>query len=243
MRQLVSDLNASPMAPGCEVVVAPPSLYLLTVASTLDPARFAVAAQNVWKSGPGAFTGEVAAEQLADAGLGWAIVGHSERRALLGESHDLVGAKAAHALGAGLSVIVCCGESLAEREAGHTLATVTAQLAAVAAAVPDAAHWAKVVVAYEPVWAIGTGKVATPAQAQEVHAAIRAWLASTFGPAVARSVRIQYGGSVTAGNAAELARQEDLDGFLVGGASLKAHDFAAICATAEVHAEAVKAIA
>ena len=156
---------------------------------------------------------------LASAGVRYAIVGHSERRAKW-ETNAVVAEKAAAGVAAGLRVIACLGETLGEREAGTTVSVVSAQLAAYAKALPAAA-WKEVVIAYEPVWAIGTGKVATPAQAQEVHAALRNWLSSNVSPAVAASTRIIYGGSVTGANAAELAGQADIDGFLVGGASLK----------------------
>jgi len=153
-------------------------------------------------------------------GINWVILGHSERRHIptIAESDETVATKVAYALGAGLSVIACIGETLEEREAGNTNAVNERQLAAIAAKVSD---WTNVVIAYEPVWAIGTGKVATPDQAQEVHAALRVWLAANVSPAVAESVRILYGGSVSGKNCNELAGKEDVDGFLVGGASLK----------------------
>ena len=219
IRKLVADLNANKPAENMEVLCAPPMLYVDQVLGSLDK-RYGVAAQNAWVSGPGAFTGEVAVEQLKDVGLSWVILGHSERRALCGESNELIGRKTAHALANGLKVILCVGETLAEREQGVTMNVVTAQLGAVAAYVKD---WSGIVIAYEPVWAIGTGKVATPEQAQEVHAAIRAWLAATVSKDTALHMRIQYGGSVNAGNAHELARLEDVDGFLVGGASALFH--------------------
>ena len=153
-----------------------------------------------------------------------------------------MGRKVRRALDKGLKVILCVGETLAQREAGVTISVITEQLAAVSA-VLSAADWARVVVAYEPVWAIGTGKVASPAQAQEVHAGIRAWADINVSPEVAAALRIQYGGSVNAANCAELAGQEDIDGFLVGGASLKAADFLTICASADAHYSAVKASA
>ena len=222
-----------------EVICAPPALYIDSVLSSLDK-RYGVAAQNAWVSGPGAFTGEVAAEQLVDMGLAWVILGHSERRALCGESDDVVGRKTAHALAAGLKVILCVGETLAQREKGVTMSVITAQLGAVASAVKD---WSSIVIAYEPVWAIGTGKVATPDQAQEVHAAIRSWLSANVSPETALHMRIQYGGSVNAGNANDLAKLEDIDGFLVGGASLKGADFVAICNSAEAHYKTIRALA
>eukprot|EP01137_Pigoraptor_chileana_P019428 Opistho-2@80459 len=153
-----------------------------------------------------------------DNGANWIILGHSERRNIFKESNELVGDKVARVLAAGLKVIACVGELLAERESGRTNEIVFAQLKGIAEKVTD---WTNIVVAYEPVWAIGTGKTATPEQAQETHADIRGWFRANVNGAVADSVRIIYGGSVTAGNAAELAKKEDVDGFLVGGASLK----------------------
>jgi triosephosphate isomerase len=197
------------------VVVAPAFLHLPAVLASLRP-DFAVAAQDCWSRGNGAFTGEVSAEMLADAGVPWAILGHSERRHVLGEDDALTAAKVAAALGQGLSVMFCIGETLAEREGGATLGVCTRQLAALAAVLAPA-DWARVVVAYEPVWAIGTGKVASPAQAQEVHAGVRAWAAGAVGAAAAAALRIMYGGSVNGGNCVELAGQPDIDGFLVGG--------------------------
>lgn len=166
----------------------------------------------------GAFTGEVSPALLKDVGATWVILGHSERRQIFGESDELIAEKVVHALAEGLKVIACIGETLQEREAGQTEAVVFRQTKALAAVIKD---WSNVVLAYEPVWAIGTGKTATPAQAQEVHAALRKWLAENVSAAVSASLRIQYGGSVTAANARELASQGDIDGFLVGGASLK----------------------
>jgi triosephosphate isomerase len=164
---------------------------------------------------------------LVDLCCKYVILGHSERRTLCGETDAAVNAKTKAALAAGLTPIVCVGETLAEREAGRTAAVVTTQVQGSLAGLP-AADLEKIVVAYEPVWAIGTGKVATPAQAQEVHALIRARLAELSSAAVAAKVRIQYGGSVKPDNAADLARQPDIDGALVGGASLKADDFLGI---------------
>lgn len=166
----------------------------------------------------GAFTGEISPAMLKDIGADWVIIGHSERRQIFNETDELIAEKTAHALAEGLKVIACIGETLQEREAGQTEAVVFRQSKALAATIKD---WTNVVVAYEPVWAIGTGKTATPAQAQEVHAALRKWFAENVSPAVSAAVRIQYGGSVTAANCKELASQPDIDGFLVGGASLK----------------------
>jgi len=227
VHSLVEALNALAFpADKVEVVVAPPSIYLESVHHTIKK-EISVSAQNVWSETKGAFTGEISAEMVKDIGLQWAILGHSERRVIFGESSDLVAKKTKHALDAGLKVILCVGEQLAEREAGKTNEVVFAQLEAVAKVVQD---WTNIVVAYEPVWAIGTGKTATPLQAQEVHADIRVWLAKHLhgGEHAASVTRIIYGGSVKADNSNELARERDIDGFLVGGASLIAADFAVI---------------
>jgi triosephosphate isomerase len=212
-----------------DLVLCPPALYVETVAASLAAAKSDVGlgGQNAHDKSSGAFTGEVAPAMLVDLGCRYVILGHSERRTLFGETDAAVNAKAKAALAAGLTPIVCVGETLAEREAGRTEAVVTAQVTGSLAGIP-AADLEKIVVAYEPVWAIGTGKVATPQQAQEVHALIRRLLAGLATPAVAAAVRIQYGGSVKPDNAADLAAQPDIDGALVGGASLKADDFLGI---------------
>ena len=217
-------------APACDVVVCAPFVYLSVLQENLRGTKAAVGAQNLSHEAPGAFTGEVAGEMLADIGCRWVIVGHSERRALYGESNELVAAKAARAVALGLKTIACVGETLAEREAGRTMDVVDAQLDALLARC-TVAELATGAIAYEPVWAIGTGKTATPAQAQEVHAAIRARLAKADAAAAART-RLLYGGSVKPANAAELFGQTDIDGGLIGGASLQAKDFLAICAAA-----------
>jgi glyceraldehyde 3-phosphate dehydrogenase len=215
VKQWVSVLNSGLVPSSTEVVVAPPSIYLMDVAKTLRK-DFYVAGQDAFAS-TGAHTGELSASMLKDSGLAYAIIGHSERRQK-GESNEVVATKAKVAIEQGLTVIACLGETNAEREAGKTTDVVVGQLAAYAKNVSD---WSKVVVAYEPVWAIGTGKTASPAQAQEVHARLRSWLHSNVSPAVAAATRIIYGGSVTGSTAKELAGQTDIDGFLVGGASLK----------------------
>ena len=217
-------------APGCEVVVCAPFVYLEQLARDLAAVGAALGAQDLSVEAPGAFTGEVAAEMLADVGCDWVIVGHSERRALHGETNELVAAKAARALALGLRPIVCVGETLAEREAGRTIDVIAAQLDAVLARCPPA-QLGSGAIAYEPVWAIGTGRTAAAAQAQEAHMAIRARLAATDAAAAART-RLLYGGSVKPANAAELFAQPDIDGGLIGGASLLAKDFLAICAAA-----------
>ncbi|KAL1900177.1 triosephosphate isomerase [Sporothrix stenoceras] len=221
IKAIVENLNQSNLDQNVEVVVAPPSLYLLLVRDHLKP-QIEVAAQNVYDQPDGAFTGEISAHQLSDSNITWTILGHSERRTLLGESDAVVSSKTKYSINQGLGVIWCCGETLEQRESNQTVAVVTGQLAALKEALgTDAAAWSKIVVAYEPIWAIGTGKVATTEQAQDVHAAIRGWLKENVSPAVAEATRILYGGSVNDKNCKDLAKQADIDGFLVGGASLK----------------------
>ncbi|XP_068322941.1 triosephosphate isomerase, chloroplastic-like [Pyrus communis] len=224
IRKLVADLNSTKLEVDVDVVVAPPFLYLDQVKSSLTD-RIELSGQNSWVGKGGAFTGEISAEQLKDIGATWVILGHSERRHVIGEDDQFIGKKAAYALSEGLGVIACIGEKLEEREAGKTFDVCFQQLKAFADAVPS---WDKIVVAYEPVWAIGTGKVASPEQAQEVHVAVRDWLKQNVSAEVASKTRIIYGGSVNGGNSAELAKKEDIDGFLVGGASLKGPEFATI---------------
>lgn len=214
----------------CDVVVCPPHVYLCTLVRAIAPAE--LGAQDLSEHTAGAYTGDVSGEMLADVGCRWVIVGHSERRQLHAETDAVVAAKAARALESGLRPIVCIGETLAEREAGRTHAVVQAQLAAVIDRI-GADGLARGALAYEPVWAIGTGRNATAQQAQEVHAALRAQVAKHDGEAAA-ALRILYGGSVKPANAAELFSQPDIDGGLIGGASLAAADFLAICAAARI---------
>jgi triosephosphate isomerase len=227
-RALLAELRglAEATAGEVEVAVAPPFTALAAAAEALRGSRIQLAAQDVHWEAQGAFTGEVSAPMLAEAGCRHVIVGHSERRQLFGETDEAVGKKAGAVLAAGMRPIVCVGETLAEREAGRTLEVVGRQVRGGLAGIPGSAL-AALAVAYEPVWAIGTGKTATAAQAQEVHAAIRALLRE-LGGAAADQIRIQYGGSVKPDNAAELMAQPDVDGALVGGASLKAGDFSQI---------------
>jgi triosephosphate isomerase (TIM) len=213
----------------CEVVVCAPAVYLGMLAAAV-PDGIAIGAQDVSERASGAYTGDVSAAMLADVGCRWVIVGHSERRQLHGESDAAVAAKAAAAVGAGLRPIVCVGETLAEREAGQTQQVVQRQLAAVLDRI-GAPTLTGGALAYEPVWAIGTGRTATPNQAQEVHAWLRTQVAAQSADDAA-ALRIVYGGSVKASNAAELFAEPDIDGGLVGGASLAANEFAAICAAA-----------
>ncbi|GMI83547.1 triosephosphate isomerase, PLASTID ISOFORM TRIOSE PHOSPHATE ISOMERASE [Hibiscus trionum] len=222
--KLVADLNSAKLESDVDVVVSPPFVYLDMVSSSLTD-RIEVSAQNSWIGKGGAFTGEISVEQLKDIGCKWVILGHSERRHIIGEDDQFIGKKAAYALNEGLGVIACIGELLEEREAGKTFDVCFQQVKAFADVVPS---WDNVVIAYEPVWAIGTGKVATPQQAQEVHVAVRDWLKKNISEEVASKTRIIYGGSVNGSNCGELAKQEDIDGFLVGGASLKGPEFATI---------------
>jgi triosephosphate isomerase len=214
---IVHKLNDAKVDSNTEIVISPPALYLLL---TREHARkgIEVAAQNVFDKPNGAFTGEISVSQLKDSNITWALLGHSERRTILQESDSFIANKTKTAIDGGINVILCCGETLEQRESDKTMDVVIAQLAAVAKQVQD---WSKIVVAYEPVWAIGTGKVASTEQAQEVHKGIREWLAKELGQQVAEATRIIYGGSVSEKNCRELAKEADIDGFLVGGASLK----------------------
>ncbi|XP_067832961.1 triosephosphate isomerase B-like [Heptranchias perlo] len=217
LSELACSINKAKINPDTEVVFGAPAVYIDCIRQTLD-CKYGVAAQNCYKVATGAFTGEISPAMIKDCGATWVILGHSERRHVFGESDELIGQKVAHALSEGLGVIACVGEKLDEREAGTTDKVVFAQTKFIADNVKD---WAKVVLAYEPVWAIGTGKTATPQQAQEVHEKLRKWLKDNVSEAVASSVRIIYGGSVTGATCKELAGMCDVDGFLVGGASLK----------------------
>ena len=219
-----------PALAGIEAVVCVPFPYLAQAQAELTGSSIAWGAQNVSEQAKGAFTGEVSASMLLDFGCTYVIVGHSERRSLYGESDALVAKKYMAAQAAGLTPILCVGESLAERESGVTEAVVSRQLDAVIDAA-GVASLAKAVIAYEPVWAIGTGKTASPEQAQAVHAFIRGKV-SALDASVADQLVIQYGGSVKAANAAELMVQPDIDGGLIGGASLVADEFVAICRAA-----------
>jgi triosephosphate isomerase (TIM) len=210
-----------------EVAIAPPFTALHPVAKALEDSNISLAAQNCHASESGAFTGEVSAPMLKEVGCSYVILGHSERRQLFGETDAGVNRKTAAVLKAGMLPIICVGETLEEREGGKTLGVVETQVKGCLQGFTPA-DGAKFVIAYEPVWAIGTGKTATSRQAQEVHAHIRQLLTGLWGADTAQQVRIQYGGSVKADNAAELLGQPDIDGALVGGASLKAADFAAI---------------
>lgn len=226
---LIGELLAGIGQPACDVAVCVPAVYLAQVQLLLaGQGGIALGAQDVSQHESGAYTGDVSAAMLKELGARYVIVGHSERRQYQGETDTQVAVKAQRALAAGLTPIVCVGETLREREQGETESVVSRQLSAVIQL--NGERLADLVVAYEPVWAIGTGRTATPEQAQTVHAALRALLAAA--DLQAAGVRILYGGSMNAGNAAELLAQPDIDGGLIGGASLKARDFLKIIETA-----------
>lgn len=227
---LLADLVAGTATLTAAVIVCPPYPYLAQVAALLAGSKIAVGAQNLSEQTAGAFTGEVAGAMLKELGCGYVLVGHSERRTLYGESDALVAAKFVAAQQQGLIPVLCVGETQSERDAAQTGQVVARQIMAVIDLVGVAAL-ANAVIAYEPVWAIGTGKVATPVQAQEVHAFIRQLVAAQDA-ALAAELQLLYGGSVKPQNAAELFGQPDIDGGLIGGASLLATDFLAICAAA-----------
>jgi triosephosphate isomerase len=210
-----------------DVAVFPPYVYLDSAAAALAGSPVGWGAQDVYFEPNGAFTGEISTAMLADLGCRYVILGHSERRRVLGETNQVVNKKVHAALTAGLVPIICVGELLAEREAGATGRVIREQFEGSLAGV-SAEQIVKSVLAYEPIWAIGTGKVATPEQAEEVHKDLRKILADRYNTAVAEAVRIQYGGSVKASNAAQLLAQPNVDGALVGGASLKADEFLGI---------------
>lgn len=230
--ELARDLkNVVADQPGPEVAVAPPFLSIPEVVARLKATGVYVAAQNLHWEKKGAYTGEVSAEMIRAAGCTHVIIGHSERRQFFGETDATVNKRVHAAFRVGLDPIVCVGETLAQRDAGEAQVVVEAQLQGGLAGVHDD-QAPRVTVAYEPVWAIGTGRTATPEQAQEMHAFIRGWLAGRFGPGIAEAIRIQYGGSVTPANASLLLACPDIDGALVGGASLDAAGFTAIVAAA-----------
>jgi triosephosphate isomerase (TIM) len=219
IKVIVQNLNDSKLADNVEVVIAPPFPYLLWTKEHLKAKTVEISAQNSFNKGNGAFTGETSVAQIKDVGAAWVILGHSERRTIIKESDEFIASKAKYAIENGLSVIYCIGETLDERKAEKTIAVVQKQIDAAAAALSPT-DWDKVVIAYEPVWAIGTGLAATPADAQEVHEAIRKHIANKVTQSVADKVRILYGGSVKGDNAATFIGK-DIDGFLVGGACLK----------------------
>lgn len=229
--ELIKGLRQLALPTGVDIAVFPPSLYIDQVVTGLQGKAIAVGAQNcATEAMQGALTGEIAASQLIDVSCKLVLVGHSERRSVLGERDDVLARKFGAAQSCGLTPILCVGETLEQRNAGQTLAVVTTQLSSVIEVLGVGA-FSSAVVAYEPVWAIGTGLTASPQEAQAVHAAIRAQLAAE-NPGVASGVRILYGGSVKASNAAELFSMPDIDGGLIGGASLNADEFGAICRAA-----------
>jgi triosephosphate isomerase len=212
-----------------DLLVCPPSVYLLPVAEVLEGTQVALGAQDMYFEASGAFTGEISAAMLLDVSAEFVILGHSERRHILGESDELVNKKTKAALAAGLTPIVCVGETLGERESGRTGEVIESQFDGSLAGL-SGDQISKLVIAYEPVWAIGTGKVATPDQAEEVHADLRRLLVGRYNQGIAEQVRILYGGSVKPDNAADLLGLPNVDGALVGGASLKSGDFIRIAA-------------
>jgi triosephosphate isomerase len=218
--------------PEVDVAICPPFPYLSAVGTAIANSGIELGAQNVWFEKPGAFTGEVAIEMLLDVGCRWAILGHSERRQILGETDGLISKKVTACLVRGLAVILCVGETLDQRQSGQTEAVLDTQMQGSLAGV-DGTSIKNVVIAYEPVWAIGTGVTATTEQAESAHLHLRRWLESRYTPEIAATTRILYGGSVKSQNAQSLLEQPDVDGALVGGASLKVDDFLPIIRAAE----------
>ena len=225
LKSKVSNYNTE----GVELIVSPPYPYLAGLNSLLEGSKISVSAQNVHQEDAGAYTGEVAASMLASMGINYSIIGHSERRQYFGETHAQIAKKVSAALSKGVQPIYCCGEVKEERESGKHLEVVENQLNKEVFHL-DAVEFAKVVIAYEPVWAIGTGLTASPEQAQEIHAHIRSLVAKKYGAAVASATSILYGGSCKPGNAKEIFSKPDVDGGLIGGASLNADDFLQIAA-------------
>ena len=215
-----------------EIVCCTPAIDVLKAVAAAKGTKIGVGTENCHWEDHGAFTGEISTGMIVDTGATYVITGHSERRQYFGETDETVNKRARAAIAAGLTAIVCVGETLQEREAGLLTEVIGRQMKVGLAGV-TAEDCAKLVIAYEPVWAIGTGKTATPDQAQEVHALIRQLLAQLVGAETAETVRIQYGGSMKPGNAAELLAKKDIDGGLIGGAALKAADFAGIIAAAQ----------
>ena len=217
---------------GCDIVVCVPAIDIPAAVKACQGKSIKVGAQNVHFEKSGAYTGEISADMLVDAGVKYVVIGHSERRQYFGETDETVNKRTKAAVAAGLNAIVCVGEVLAEREAGITAEVVSRQVKLALADI-SAEDMKNVIIAYEPVWAIGTGKTATAEQAEEVCALIRNVIAQKYGKALARDTIIQYGGSMNAKNAAELLTMKDIDGGLIGGASLKAKDFAVIVEAAQ----------
>ena len=216
-----------PKTKWCDVVVCVPSVDISAAVRAFKDSRVAVGAQNLFYEDHGAYTGEVSAAMLCDLGVKYVIVGHSERRAMFGETDAIVNKKVHAALNAGLTPIICVGESLDQREMGVTMELIALQVKSALAGV-SAEQMRRCVIAYEPIWAIGTGKTATADQAEEVCGQIRKVIGEVYGEAVAEATTVQYGGSMNAKNCEELLSKKDVDGGLIGGASLKAPDFAVI---------------
>ncbi|OED34414.1 triose-phosphate isomerase [Chromatiales bacterium (ex Bugula neritina AB1)] len=228
---LAREIAASPVA-GVEVVICPVAVHLDAVSTDIKDTAVKLGAQNAAAQESGAFTGEISAQMLSEYGCEYVIIGHSERRSLFGENEEACANRFSAVLAAGLTPIFCVGESLEDRESGNTMKVVEKQLQAVFS-VAGASVFERAVIAYEPVWAIGTGKTATPEQAQEVHQFIRGLVASRDENS-AQAVRILYGGSVNPGNASELFAKDDIDGGLIGGAALKSADFLSVCNAARL---------
>mgnify|MGYP000769176422 FL=1 len=226
-KELVTELIPLVKDAACDVVVCPPYVDIALVAELVKGTNIQVGAQNIHWAEKGAFTGEISAAMLKEAGAAYAIIGHSERRQYFGETDETVNSRTKAALAAGIVPIICVGESLAQRENGETDAVVSGQVKADLEGIPGEAV-AGLVIAYEPIWAIGTGKTATDEQANETIGLIRKTIASLYGQAVADQVRIQYGGSMNPKNVKGLMAQAQIDGGLIGGASLKAPDFAQV---------------
>ena len=205
----------------CEVIICPTNIHLDSAVTELNGSNVNVCSQNVSMNENGAFTGEVSAKQLVDFGLNWTLIAHSERRQFFGDDESTIGKKIKLALAHNLNIVMCIGEKLEERNENKTMDVCINQLKTLVANVTENGLWEKVVIAYEPVWAIGTGKTATPEMAQEVHQGIRNWMSENVSADVAQKIRIIYGGSVSEGNCNTLIKEKDIDGFLVGGASLK----------------------
>ena len=226
---LINDLNKAleEVSVNCRVLISPTSINLTSAVALTQDSIIEVSAQNMHQAKSGAFTGEISADMLKDVGVNIVILGHSERRTYFGEDDKILTEKVASALENNLEVIFCFGESLQDRKSGNHFNVVESQLKNAVLSL-SASSWEHIILAYEPVWAIGTGETASPEQAQEMHAFIRGLLVNTYGTSVAKNVSILYGGSVKPTNAKEIFSKEDVDGGLIGGASLKASDFTGI---------------
>ncbi|MEE2642847.1 MAG: triose-phosphate isomerase [Planctomycetota bacterium] len=230
--ELVDGLLAKGLNDSVDVAVCPAFVHAASVGSRIADSVIGLGCQDVYFEAQGAFTGEISCSMLKDIGCRYVILGHSERRHVMGETDEIINKKVKVALESGLTPIVCVGETLEERESGTTMAVIESQFkGSLEGLSPE--QVGEIVIAYEPVWAIGTGKVATPEQAEEVHSDLRKLLETSYNAEISAKVRIQYGGSVKPGNAADLLSQPNIDGALVGGASLKADDFAAIVTAAQ----------